>query len=171
MGRARRGKKHEGHIPRPSQPRFPGCDGVTRSGDHFFVAPMHAGRKPKKRPKFERAGCAWSDFRHMGILPMNADAENSPNCGRPARSTKPRSEAAGSDRAGSKSCVRPRAHLLRETPSHCRAEGATRMTAGTARAARCVRAGQKHAPQPVGQPLRQSVRRRWQARHLHYGSR
>jgi hypothetical protein len=36
---------------------------------------------------------------------MNADVENSPNCIRPARSTKMRGDMPGSDRVGSKSCV------------------------------------------------------------------
>jgi hypothetical protein len=33
MGRARRGGKHDGGIPRPSQPRLPGCDGCISVGD------------------------------------------------------------------------------------------------------------------------------------------
>ncbi len=51
MRRALRGIKHDGGIPRPSQPRLPGCDGISWSGTprpphrrkSFIVSPFSKG--------------------------------------------------------------------------------------------------------------------------------
>ncbi len=55
MGRARRGEKHEGDIPRPSQPRLAGCDGCIISVGDPSSTPIE--EKVSSSVLFRRSEC------------------------------------------------------------------------------------------------------------------
>ena len=54
MGRARRGEKHDGGIPRPSQPRLTGCDGCISVGD---PSSPPSKKRFHRQSFFERSEC------------------------------------------------------------------------------------------------------------------
>ncbi len=65
MGRARRGGKHDGGIPRPSQPRLPGCDGCISVGDPSSAPSKKKfhGQSFSKGPSVRGVGHSTDDYR------------------------------------------------------------------------------------------------------------